>query len=145
NGIGYNLMARASGPVTDKIGFAGGISWRDTDGYLRNTFLNKDADPVKDLAARARFKYDAGNNLTVDLRGTVDQFKGHALYFVIGQDVNDTSIPIRVNNPGKNDRDIYGISAQVQYAGANGTFTSTTAWDFLSEILTGDQFDFKPI
>jgi iron complex outermembrane receptor protein len=146
NGFGYDLRARASGPLGDNIGFAGGISWRDTDGYLDNEFLGEKADPYEQLAGRGRLVFDAGDNLTVDLRGSFDQFDGRSLYFVIGPDANDTSIPITVNNRGKNNRDIYNVSLQVEYEGeAGGVFTATTAWDSLEEILTGDQFDFKPI
>jgi iron complex outermembrane receptor protein len=155
SGDGYNLLARASGPIGQSLGFAGGISWRDVDGYLDNEFLDEKADPVELLAGRGRLVFEPNENWTVDLRGTIDQFRGRSLYFVIDQsiifagnnayDVNDTSIPITVNNRGQNDRDIYGASLQIQNDSDLGTFTSTTSWDSLEEILTGDQFDFKPI
>jgi iron complex outermembrane receptor protein len=154
SGDGYTLSARASGPLGGNAGFAGGVSWKDIDGYLDNEFLNEKADPVELLAARGRLVFEPTDNLTIDLRGTVDQFRGRSLFFVIDQsivfagtnafDVNDTSIPITVNNRGQNDRDIYGASAQIQFESDAGTFTSTTSWDSLEEILTGDQFDFKP-
>lgn len=154
NGFGYNVRGRMSGPLGDRAGFSGGISWRDTDGYLPNTFLGEDADPVENLAGRGRLVFEPNSNWTVDLRGSFDQYRGQSLYFVIDQaivlaggtfDVNDTSIPITVNNRGQNDRDIYGLSAVVEYEGDWGSIRSTTSWDSLEEILTGDAFDFKPI
>jgi iron complex outermembrane receptor protein len=59
--------------------------------------------------------------------------------------VNDTSLPVRVNNAGQNDRDIYNVSAKVSYEGDDFSVTSITSYDTLEEILTGDAFDFLPI
>jgi iron complex outermembrane receptor protein len=158
SGDGYTLLGRVSGPLGANAGFAGGVSWRDVDGYLDNVFLDEKADPVELFAGRGRLVFEPNDNLTIDVRGTVDQFRGRSLYFVVNQDVtlcqifgggclqdvNDTSDPIEVNNRGQNDRDIYGASMQAAYENSFGTFTSTTAWDSLEEILTGDQWDFKP-
>jgi iron complex outermembrane receptor protein len=60
-------------------------------------------------------------------------------------DVNDTSLPVRVNNPGINDRDLSQLSLKLDYDMEFGTFTSITSFDSLEEILTGDQWDFLPI
>lgn len=147
NGPGYTLSARASGPITDTLGFSGGIRWRDTEGYRENEFLNEDADPVENLSGRGRLVWEPDSNWTFDLRGSFDQLDTQALFFVIdpNNDVNNTSIPITVNNPGQNERDIYTAGLQIQYDSDFGTFTSTTTWDSLEEILTGDAFDFRPI
>jgi iron complex outermembrane receptor protein len=58
--------------------------------------------------------------------------------------VDDTSLPVRVNNPGVNERDIYNASLKLEWEGESGTFTSITAYDDLEELLTGDQFNFVP-
>jgi iron complex outermembrane receptor protein len=67
-----------------------------------------------------------------------------ALYFVIGAEVDDTSIPVRTNNAGVNERDIFNASLKLEWDGDYGTFTSITAYDDLEELLTGDQYDFLP-
>lgn len=155
NGFGYNVVARASGPLSDNLAFAGGVSWRDTEGYIKNEFLNTDTDDLQDLAGRARLVFRPTNDLSFDARVSFDQLDTRALYFVIDQakfftfgavpfDVNDTSLPIVANNLGVNERDIYGSSLQINYDTPGGTLTSTTSWDSLEEVLTGDAFDFKP-
>jgi iron complex outermembrane receptor protein len=75
----------------------------------------------------------------------MDLLETQALYFNIVCDVNDTSLPVRVNNAGQNDRDIYNLAAKVSYEGDDFTATSITSYDTLEEILTGDAFDFLPI
>jgi iron complex outermembrane receptor protein len=58
--------------------------------------------------------------------------------------VNDTSLPVRVNNAGVNERNVVGTSLKLDYVTPLGTLTSVTAYDRFNEILTGDQFDFLP-
>jgi iron complex outermembrane receptor protein len=59
--------------------------------------------------------------------------------------VNDTSLPVRVNNAGVNQRNMFGTSLKLDYVKPLGTLTSITAYDRLNELLTGDQFNFLPI
>jgi iron complex outermembrane receptor protein len=67
------------------------------------------------------------------------------LNFNITESVNDTQLPVRVNNPGVNDRDLAGASLKLDWNSTWGTITSVTAYDTLEELLTGDQFNFLPI
>jgi iron complex outermembrane recepter protein len=145
NGFGYFVRAGISGPISDGVKFRLSGSWRNTDGYLRNTFLNEDADPVKDLAIRGNLLFDSGGPFSVDLRASYARLETQALYFNIVGDVNDISKPIRVNNRGQNDRDIVNVAAKLTYEGEGFTATSITSYDTVSEILTGDAFDFLPI
>jgi iron complex outermembrane receptor protein len=59
--------------------------------------------------------------------------------------VNDTSLPVRVNNAGVNERNLFVTSLKLDYVKPSGTLTSVTAYDRFNELLTGDQFDFLPI
>jgi iron complex outermembrane receptor protein len=52
---------------------------------------------------------------------------------------------VRVNNAGQNDRDMANVSLKVEYADDAAVFTSITSYDTLTEVLTGDAFDFLPI
>lgn len=145
NGFGYSLRGGVSGPLGETGSFRLAGSWQDTDGYIPNTFLGEEADPVENLSLRGRLMFDLNDNIELDLRASLDQLRTQALYFNIVTDVNDTSLPVQVNNAGQNDRDIYNISAKITFTNDNFTITSITSYDWLEEILTGDAFDFRPI
>jgi len=147
NGPGYKLRGNVGGPVggSDTLKFMTSVSYFDTDGYLENAFLHEEADPFRDISARARLIYQPNDTFSADLRLSGSQVDTRALYFNITTDVNDTSLPIRVNNRGVDERNMYGVSLKLDWTGEAGTFTSITAYDTLDELLTGDQFDFLPI
>ena len=144
NGFGWNVRAGISGPLSDTVKYRVSGSYRDTNGYLRNTFLNEDADPAKDLSVRGNLLFEPGNNWTADLRASYARLETQALYFNIVNDVNDVSLPIRVNNRGINNRDILNVAAKFAYEGDGFTATSITSYDTVKEILTGDAFNFLP-
>src|SRR4051812_15591180 len=110
NGFGYWLRGGISGPLSDTVRFRLAGSWYDTHGFIPNTFLHEDADPVKDLSLRGTLLWQPSSNFTADLRASTDHLRTQALYFNIVADVNDTHLPVRVNNAGQNDRDIDNIS-----------------------------------
>lgn len=83
--------------------------------------------------------------LTVDVRGSVGLLRTQAFYYNIVADVNDVSLPVRVNNAGINDRDLYNATLRISHDSDIGRFTSTTSYDKVTEILTGDAFNFLPI
>ncbi|MCL9982667.1 MAG: TonB-dependent receptor [Erythrobacter sp.] len=144
NGFGYFLRGGISGPLADNVFFRVAGSYYDTDGFIPNTFLGEDADPVKDYSLRANLLVEATDRLTIDLRGSMNRLRTQGLYYNIVADVNDIA-DVEVNNPGQNDRDINNVSLKIEYAGDNAVFTSISSYDTLSEVLTGDAFDFKPI
>ena len=145
NGFGYFVRGGVSGPIAPGIKFRVAGSWQDTEGYIRNEFLGEDADPVENLGLRGNLQFELGDRVDLDLRASMDRLRTQALYFNIVADVNDTSLPVRVNNAGQNDRDIYNASAKLSYEGEGFTATSITSYDTVEEILTGDAFDFLPI
>jgi iron complex outermembrane receptor protein len=130
--------------VAENVFFRVAGSYYDTDGFIPNTFLGEDADPVKDYSLRANLLVEATDRLTIDLRGSMNRLRTQGLYYNIVADVNDIA-DVEVNNPGQNDRDINNVSLKVEYAGDNAVFTSLSSYDTLEEVLTGDAFDFKPI
>ena len=70
---------------------------------------------MEDLSLRGGLLFDPGGGWEVDLRASLNHLRTQALYFNIVSDVNDTSLPVRVNNAGQNDRDIYNLAATVSY------------------------------
>jgi iron complex outermembrane receptor protein len=145
NGIGTFLRGGLSGPLAPNVKFRISGSIYDTDGYIPNAYLHEDADPYQDMSIRGNLLFDPGGGWTVDLRAAADRLRAQALYFNIVSDVNDTHLPVRVNNAGQNDRDIYNLSGKIALAGEHFTATSITSYDTVKEILTGDAFDFLPI
>lgn len=144
NGFGYFLRGGISGPLADNVFFRVAGSYYDTNGFIPNTFLGENADPVEDFSLRGSLLIEPASNLSIDLRGSMNLLRTQGLYYNIVNDVNDIA-PVRVNNPGQNDRDIYNVSMKVEYKGDNAVLTSISSYDTLSEILTGDAFDFLPI
>lgn len=145
SGPGYKVGAMTSGPISDTVKYRVNVSYLDTDGYIENTYLDEKADPYKDLSARALLLWKPNDDLKADLRAYLSNVTTQALYFNITESVNDTSLNVRVNNRGVDERDMYGVSLKLDWDLPLGTLTSVTAYDKLEEILTGDQFNFLPI
>ncbi len=145
SGPGVKIRGSASGPISKTLKYMATGSYFDTKGYIPNVNLGENADPFRDVSGRVRLLWESSKELTADVRVYASRVKTQALYFNITESVNDTSLPVRVNNPGVNERNMFGTSAKVDYATSLGTLTSVTAYDRLNELLTGDQFDFLPI
>jgi iron complex outermembrane receptor protein len=147
SGPGYYVRGGVGGPVGDSesLRFAVSGSYFDTDGYIDNPYLDEEADPFEDLSGRARLIWDVSDNFTADFRVSAAKTETQALYFNITESVNDTSLDVRVNNRGVNERNLFSTSMKLDYETDYGTLTSITAYDTLDEILTGDQFDFLPV
>jgi iron complex outermembrane receptor protein len=97
------------------------------------------------MSGRLRLLWEPNDGFTADLRLYGSAVDTQALYFNITESVNDTSLDVRVNNRGNNERELYGASLKLDFETSAGTLTSITAYDTVEEILTGDQFDFLPI
>jgi iron complex outermembrane receptor protein len=147
SGPGFAVRGSVGGPLNSSgtLKFQASASYFDTDGYIDNPFLGEEADPFKDVSGRIKLIWEPNDAMRADLRVSLSQVDTQALYFNITEDVNDTSLPVRVNNRGNNERDMYTASLKLDFDVGGGTFTSITAYDHLDEILTGDQFDFLPI
>ncbi len=147
SGPGSKAQIVGSGPLgsSDTLKYHAALSYYDTDGWIDNVYLGDEADPFKDTSVRLRLIGDPNDRLRWDARYYQSQVETQALYFVISPNgANDTSVPVRVNNPGINDRDLSQVSFKLDYDGDFGTFTSITSYDTIEEILTGDQYNFVP-
>ncbi len=145
NGFGWYTHGGLSGPLANGVKFRVSGLFKDTDGYIRNPYLGEDADPYRDYALRGNLLFDIGSDWNLDLRGSIDRTRTQGFWYNIVTDVNDTSLPVRVNNAGIDNRDMNDVSAKLSYAGDGFKATSITAYDTLKEIITGDAFDFLPI
>jgi iron complex outermembrane receptor protein len=160
SGPGGKGEAVVSGPLTSTLGMRAAVSYVNSSGHIENTFLHSKADPVSDLTGRLRFLWKPNEKATVDVRLSADRLWTQALYYNIVYyspffqppgnkltvpDVNNVSLPVRVNNPGKNNRAIYDASVKMDFQFDAGTFSSISGVNLTKEILTGDAFDFLPI
>jgi len=154
SGPGAKAQIMGGGPLgdSDTLKYHAALSYFDTDGYIDNPYRGEEADPFKDQSVRLRLLWEPSDRLTTDARLYYSEVNTQALYFnIVGfpsavpLDVNDTSLPVRVNNDGINDRELSQLSFKLDYELDSATFTSITSFDSIEEILTGDQFDFLPI
>jgi iron complex outermembrane recepter protein len=147
SGPGYKVRAGVGGPLggSEAWKFQASASYLDTDGYIDNAFLGDEADPFKDTSARLKLLWQPSEAMSADFRFSISQVDTQALWFNITESVNDTSLPVRVNNAGVNERDMSSAAVKLDFDVGGGTLTSITAFDTLEELLTGDQFDFLPI
>jgi iron complex outermembrane receptor protein len=147
SGPGFKVRASAGGPLagSETLKFQASASYYDTDGFIDNSFLGEEADPFKDVSLRGKLLWKPRENFSADFRVSTSNVETQALYFNITESVNDTSLPVRVNNRGVNERDMWSTSLKLDFETGGGTFTSITAYDHLDELLTGDQFNFLPI
>jgi iron complex outermembrane receptor protein len=154
DGDGFNAGVSVGGPVgdNDSLKFQASASFYDTDGWIPNTYLNEEADPFQDLSLRGRLIWEPNDRLTADARIYVSEVETQALFYNIVNpfaptlgDADNTSLPVRVNNRGINNRDLSQISFKLDYELDQATFTSITSVDSIEEILTGDQWNFLPI
>lgn len=145
NGFGYFARGGISGPLGEDVAFRLAGSFYDTDGFIENEFLDEEADPLQEFSLRGNLLFEPAPGFELDLRGSLNKLRTQALYFNIVNDVNDTSLPVRVNNAGQNDRDIYNVALKAGYENDAIEIVSVTSYDTLEEVLTGDAFDFLPI
>ena len=144
SGDGYKVRGAISGPISETLKFRLSGSYTDTDGYIDNKLLDEEADPYEDKSARVKLLWEPNDRFSADFRAYTSELDTQALYFNIAADADDTSLDVRVNNPGVNERDMFGLSLKLDVETDAGTFTSISAYDDLEELLTGDQFDFLP-
>ncbi len=146
SGPGYALKGFLSGPVGDSENwkYRASLAYSDTDGFIDNEYLDEEADPYEDLSGRLKLLYQPSDSFSADFRVSASMLETQALYFVIGDEADNTSIPVRVNNRGVNERDIVSASLKLEWELNAGSFTSITSYDTLEELLTGDNFNFVP-
>ena len=147
SGNGYALKGAVSGALNEDASMRYRLSgsFKETDGFLDNVYLNTEADPVEDLSTRLRVIWDASDTFSADARISTSKLKTTALYFVIGAEADNTSIDIMTNNLGYNERNFTSASLKLDWDLGDRVFTSITAYDDVDEILYGDQFNFLPL
>jgi iron complex outermembrane receptor protein len=161
NGISEKAQVAVSGPI-DAVGtlkYRASLNFYNTDGYLRNTYLDRKADPYRDYSGRVRLLWKPADQWSADLRVFRDRVDTTAYYYVIPRDAeanpfssfttpanaNDVNSPIQTNNSGADFRDVLDVALKLDYAPGYGTFTAISDFNHTKEIDTGDAYDFRPV
>ncbi|HEX4051961.1 MAG TPA: TonB-dependent receptor [Steroidobacteraceae bacterium] len=147
NGPGGSVLGTASGPlpIGSNLKYIASLYYDNTNGYIENQYLHQSADPYIDTSGRFRVIWQPSDSLSVDARTSFSQVETRAYYYNIVSDVNDVSLPVQVNNSGIDDRNMFDNSIKIDDNFGFATLTSVSAYDTLSEIDTGDAYDFLPI
>ena len=161
NGLSEKAQVALGGPL-DSAGtlrYRASLSFYNTDGYINNVYLDRNADPYRDDTGRIRLLWKPADGFSADLRFMYDWTDTTAYYFVIPRsneanpfsdfftpgNANDTTTPIRNNNMGTDYRNILDTALKLDYDPGFGTFTSITNYNHTREIDTGDAYDFRPV
>jgi iron complex outermembrane receptor protein len=165
SGHGGKAEAEIDGPLTDTLGVRADLFYDKTDGYIPNTYLHTSADPWEDVNGRLRFLFKPDDRFSADLRLSADRvwtraFDYNIVYYppyevtpannfppyttLTTPDVNNSSLPVEVNNPGIDHRAVYDASLKMDYKEPFGTFTSISGYNLTKELYTGDSFNFLP-
>ena len=136
NGVGYRGEAGLSGPIVkDKILFRVAGSYYETDGLIKNEYLNEDVDGVDhDYSIRGKIAIFPVDKVSIDLRASYNDFRAGSSYDTIinsylnptfrsGNDSNDVFAPT-TNIAGKTFGDIFEASgkADIDLGFANATY-----------------------
>ena len=143
---GYSVKGYVGGPLNSdgSVTYRLAGSYTDHEGYLRNTYLKDEADPLTDTSFRARVNWEVNDRLSTDFRISYSNLESQAFYFVIGDEADNTDLDITVNNPGNNEREFVSASFKLDYDLGFATMTAITAYDDVTEVSSGDQFNFLP-
>jgi iron complex outermembrane receptor protein len=160
NGNSTHAQLALGGPIDDAktLKYRASLNFANSDGFLENSYLHQKADPSRDYSGRVRLTWKPSDSFSGDFRLAYDRLETRGFYyqtpraaelnpfssFTTTPDVNDTSTPITVNNPGVDNRDLITTSLKLDFQLGAGTVTSITAWDKTKEIITGDAYDFRP-
>jgi len=166
-GVGNGLSEKAQLAVSGPIDSAGTLKYRaslnfyNTDGFLENNYLGRNADPYRDYSGRLRLLWQPADQWSADLRVFRDRVDTTAYYYIIPRykesdptdsftfvpplNANDVTSPIQTNNLGTDYRDITDVALKLDFKIEIGTFTSVSDYNQTKEIDTGDAYDFRPV
>lgn len=157
NGDFFELKGVVSGPIIeDKLFFRVAGTYEDFDGLIHNVTLDQKADWREQKTVRAELMARPTEDLSIDLRASLQWLDAGAAYFTWAEHANDFTTPVMTDYPGRAERDLQEYSVKIDYDFSGVTLTSVTAFakteSFLEEdleytpapIITAEQaLDFK--
>lgn len=161
NGVSEKAQVAVSGPIdaAGTLKYRASLNFYNTDGYLRNTYLDRKADPYRDYSGRLRLLWKPADQWSADLRIFRDRVDTTAYYYIIPRNneanpfssfttppnANDVTSPIQTNNSGSDYRDVLDTALKVDYSPDYGTYSAISDYNHTKEIDTGDAYDFRPV
>lgn len=144
NGGLQKFQGAVSGPIIeDELLFRVAGSYRESDGLIKNTFLDTEVDFVESYDLRARLQWFPAEALSVDFRVATSQLEGGAVYdaaFINGtspDNTNQKASPI-TDILGDSERTIDEVTIKVDYTMDAGTFTYIGGFTDITEDYYGD-------
>ena len=126
---GDSLLVRLSG------------QYKDSDGLIENTYLNKKADPYTDKSGRAQVRWLAGPRWTLDGKISASNTNGGAVLYSIFPTTghaNDFSYPPEENILGASERTMSDYATRVEWTGEPFTVTGIVGYSAVDESYRGD-------
>jgi iron complex outermembrane receptor protein len=140
NGNAVNAIAAVSGPlIKDTLLFRVSADVKSSDGLIENAYLHANVDKVDyDDTIRSQLLYTPTSNLSVDWRGSYNEFKGGATYdsVVFSGNANDIEPPTS-DSLGKSYGYVGDTNLKVDDKLPFATLTSITAYTKLKEDYRG--------
>lgn len=148
--------------VPDKLFFRLAGSSTDRDGYFDNLHLGRKADPYRDHTLRGLLKWNATEDLTLDLRLNASRDKAGGANFQYQPthlnadctadpanafdfsrlDANHVVRTFCANNFGTNTRDMNELTLKADYDLGFATLTGIYSHNTVKEYVEGDQFPY---
>jgi iron complex outermembrane recepter protein len=135
--------AAVSGPIVeDKVLFRLSGAYTDTDGNVRNVFLDRKVDFFTSGDVRGRLLFEPTQALSIDVRAAWSSLDGGAVMDASmnpGDPANaNREVLPRSDILGTSERSISDGSVKLDWRSAAGTFTSISAYTDLDETYFGD-------
>lgn len=144
----FAAMVATSGPINEKAFYKLQADWRTTDGFFKNTFLNKKVvDDYEGYNINGRFVFEPNDDASIDLKarwGQVDaaSINFNAVFAIpalaaafgnpdLAKDVNKHQFVHIPNIDPENDQDNLELSAKWDQQYNSGTLT---AWVLYSDV-----------
>lgn len=151
------VSAVLSGPlVEDQLLARLALSTRQTDGFYRNIFSNRDdaVDFLEDTSARGRLKWRVSESLTLDLRAGYSEVSAGAINFNaafaiprfvdtfgaanFNRDPNTLDFRFAFNTPGENEQQTLDLALKADWALGFADLVASVAYNDLEEYLLSD-------
>jgi iron complex outermembrane recepter protein len=152
NGSSWTVDAALNAPVTQGFKLRLSGSFRGSNGFIRNSFLNRKVDDAQSRNLRLKAIWDISDTVTLNLRAGYGRDFGGAANVVMGEftqsnagrlDSDTLQLPYG-DLPGRADRRWWGVASTVKATLANGDQVQLlSAYDVYDKQFI-EEFDFLP-
>ncbi len=152
----YKASLRLAGGLADNVRGSLAASYRDSEGFYKNTFTGQSGtvDYLEDTTLRARLIWEPSDSSRVDFRVGHSNVDGGAINFNAGfaipdfaaffsapnfdQDVNDIDFRYVFNVPGENEQTTTDFALKADWAWNDIDVTAVLSYNDLDEYLLSD-------